>query len=100
MTGSTSKTYDGTTNAMLGGGNYLLTGVISGDAVALNDPASGQYGSKNVGTGILVTANGLAPSNPKESGIYTTLPPGTYTAVLEGASATTGIGLIEVYNLQ
>jgi cell division septation protein DedD len=47
-----------------------------------------------------LTANGLAPTNPKESGIFTTLPPGAYTAVLQGASSGTGIGLIEIYNLQ
>jgi hypothetical protein len=46
------------------------------------------------------TANGLAPSNPKESGIFTTLPPGAYTAILAGKSGGTGIGLIEIYNLQ
>lgn len=45
-------------------------------------------------------ANGLAPSDSKESGIFTTVPPGTYTAVLEGKGATTGIGIIEVYNLK
>jgi hypothetical protein len=48
----------------------------------------------------LLTANGLAPSNPKESGIFTTLPPGAYTAVLQGTGGGTGIGLIEIYNLQ
>jgi hypothetical protein len=47
-----------------------------------------------------LTANGLAPSNPKEAGIFTTLPPGTYTAVLQGTNSGTGIGLIEVYNLK
>jgi hypothetical protein len=47
-----------------------------------------------------LTANGLAPSNPKESGIFTTLPPGAYTAILAGKSGGTGIGLIEIYNLQ
>jgi cell division septation protein DedD len=47
-----------------------------------------------------LTANGLAPSNPKEAGIFTTLPPGSYTAVLQGTNSGTGIGLIEIYNLQ
>ena len=42
---------------------------------------------------------GLAPSDPKESGIYTSLPPGAYTAVLAGTSNGTGIGLVEVYNV-
>jgi len=47
-----------------------------------------------------LTANGLAPTSPTEAGIFITLPPGTYTAVLEGKNATTGNGLIEIYNLK
>jgi hypothetical protein len=42
---------------------------------------------------------GLAPSNAKESGIYTSLPPGAFTAVLAGTSGGTGIGLVEIYNV-
>jgi hypothetical protein len=42
----------------------------------------------------------LAPSNPKESGIFTSLPPGTFTAILAGKDGGIGIGLIEVYNLK
>jgi YVTN family beta-propeller protein len=47
-----------------------------------------------------LTANGLALSDPNESGIFTTLPPGPYTAILAGNNGDTGIGLVEVYNLQ
>ncbi|PZR74529.1 MAG: hypothetical protein DLM73_07650 [Chthoniobacterales bacterium] len=47
-----------------------------------------------------LTLNGLAPSNPKEAGIFTTLPPGPYTAILAGQSGGIGIGLLEIYNLQ
>jgi hypothetical protein len=42
----------------------------------------------------------LAPSNPKEAAIFTSLPPGTFTAILAGKSGGTGIGIIEVYNLK
>jgi len=42
---------------------------------------------------------GLAPSDIKESGIYTSLPPGSFTAILAGKSSGTGIGLVEVYNV-
>ena len=42
---------------------------------------------------------GLAPSDPRESAVYTTLPTGSYTAVVQGASGTTGTALVEVYNL-
>ena len=46
----------------------------------------------------LLTSNGLAPQNNRESGIFTTLPPGTFTAILAGNAPGTGIGLIEIYN--
>ena len=42
----------------------------------------------------------LAPQNAAESAIVATLPPGQYTAVVEGHSGGTGIGLIEVYSIQ
>ena len=40
----------------------------------------------------------LAPSNPKESAIAATLPPGLYTAILAGLNNTTGVGTVEVYD--
>ena len=43
-------------------------------------------------------AAGLAPTNDLESGISTTLPPGTYTALLAGLNDGTGVGLVEVYD--
>jgi hypothetical protein len=46
-----------------------------------------------------LTAAGLAPTNPLESGIAITLPPGLYTALLAGLNNGTGIGLVEVYDL-
>ena len=47
-----------------------------------------------------LTANGLAPTNNLESGIFTTLPPGSFTAILAGNAPGTGIGLVEIYNLK
>jgi hypothetical protein len=42
----------------------------------------------------------LAPANDLESAILATLAPGAYTAVLRGNGNATGIGLVEVYDLQ
>jgi hypothetical protein len=42
---------------------------------------------------------GLAPPNTLDAAIMTTLPPGLYTALLAGRNNTTGIGLVEVYDL-
>ena len=59
LTGAATKIYDGTTLATLTAGNYTLAGVVNGDAVSLNDPASGTYATADAGTGINVTATGL-----------------------------------------
>jgi hypothetical protein len=48
----------------------------------------------------LLTANGLAPANSNEAAIFTSLPPGQFTAVLAGKNGGTGLGIIEVYNLR
>ncbi|PYJ10943.1 MAG: hypothetical protein DMF06_04410, partial [Verrucomicrobia bacterium] len=45
-----------------------------------------------------LTAAGLAPTNPLESGIAAMLPPGLYTALLSGVNNGTGVGLVEVYD--
>jgi uncharacterized protein (TIGR03118 family) len=47
-----------------------------------------------------IIATGLAPSDSHESAILRTLNAGTnYTAILRGVNNTTGIGLVEVYDL-
>ena len=46
-----------------------------------------------------VEATGLAPTNDLESAIVTTLNPGPYTAILKGKDNGTGIGIVEVYDL-
>ncbi|MBA3649944.1 MAG: hypothetical protein H0W66_00315 [Chthoniobacterales bacterium] len=47
-----------------------------------------------------IDATGLPPGDDRESAILSTLPPGAYTAILRGALDTTGVGLVEVYDLQ
>jgi hypothetical protein len=46
-----------------------------------------------------LTAAGLAPTNPSESGIVFTLGPGQYTAILAGVNNASGVGVVEVYDL-
>jgi streptogramin lyase len=46
-----------------------------------------------------IQATGLAPSNDQESAVIATLEPGNYTAVLQGVNGTTGIGVVEVFDL-
>jgi hypothetical protein len=44
-------------------------------------------------------AGGLGVMHPLEAGMAVLLPRGLYTALLSGADGGTGVGLIEVYNL-
>jgi hypothetical protein len=44
--------------------------------------------------------SGHAPSQPSESAIIATLQPGNYTAIVRGVNNTTGVALVEVYDLQ
>jgi hypothetical protein len=46
-----------------------------------------------------ILATGLAPTNNLESAIDATLNPGAYTGVVGGNGGTSGIGLVEVYDL-
>jgi hypothetical protein len=43
--------------------------------------------------------SGYAPSDPLESAIIADLPPDNYTAIVRGVNNTTGVGLVEVYDL-
>jgi hypothetical protein len=43
--------------------------------------------------------SGHAPANPSESAIIADLPPGNYTAIVRGVNNTTGVALVEVYDL-
>jgi hypothetical protein len=57
--------------------------------------------------GGIITANqfrdildsGYAPTNLSESAIIADLPPGNYTAIVRGVNNTTGVALVEVYDL-
>ena len=46
-----------------------------------------------------IIATGLPPSNNLESAIVRDLAPGPYTAIVRGTSNTSGVALVEVYNL-
>jgi hypothetical protein len=47
----------------------------------------------------LILATGIPPSNYFESAIDATLTPGAYTAIVRGKNNTSGVALIEVYDL-
>ncbi len=43
--------------------------------------------------------SGHAPTDARESAIIASLPPGNYTAIVRGVNNTTGVALVEVYDL-
>ncbi len=46
-----------------------------------------------------ISALGLAPTDARESAILVTLSPGSYSAIVRGAGDSTGIGLVELYDV-
>ena len=46
-----------------------------------------------------IEATGIPPSDDLESAIVATLDPGAYTAIVRGVGGTTGVGLVEAYDL-
>jgi cell division septation protein DedD len=65
----------------------------SGGIIASNDDWAEN------GNATEIVASGLVPANVKESALLVTIPPGAYTAVLRGKNNSTGVGLVEVYDL-
>jgi hypothetical protein len=47
-----------------------------------------------------IEAANLAPSHDEEAALVQIVAPGAYTAVVRGSGRTTGVGLVEVYNIQ
>src|SRR5437870_4700198 len=85
------------------GPSLPLAGALANPVLELRD-ASGNLVSSNddwvnSSQQSAIAASGLAPSNPLESAILTTLSPGNYTAIVRGVNNTTGIGLAEAYDL-
>ena len=44
--------------------------------------------------------SGYVPGDPRESAIVADLPAGNYTAIVRGVNDTTGVALVEVYDLE
>jgi WD40 repeat protein len=66
----------------------------NGFLVASNDNWQSGYSSSQI------QALGLAPKDNREAAILNELGAGAYTVILKNADGATGVGLIEVYNIQ
>jgi NHL repeat len=64
----------------------------NGTTIAFNDNWKDSQQSE-------IQATGIPPNDDRESAIVATLSAGNYTAVVRGKNNSTGIGLVEVYNL-
>jgi hypothetical protein len=75
--------------------NPTITVVRSSDqaVVATNDDWASDANSAQL------QAAGFAPPNSLEAGVYLTLPPGAYTAIVQGVNGGTGVAVIGVYKV-
>jgi hypothetical protein len=66
---------------------------VNGNTLATND---NWMDDPNMQT---VIDNGLAPENDSEAALYDVLHPGNYTVIVDGVNETTGVGLVESYQI-
>ncbi|MGH8093612.1 MAG: NF038122 family metalloprotease, partial [Chthoniobacterales bacterium] len=84
------------------GPSLPLTGVLANPFLQLFDSSGAVIASNDNWRSSqeqAIIATGVAPTNDLESAIVMTLSPGSYTAVVKGASGGSGIALVEVYDL-
>lgn len=83
---------------------FGVTGVLSDPVLSLFDSAGRQIATNNdVGTiaaGTELASIPAAPTNPLESALVVTIPPGAYTIMVSGNNGATGTALLEVYDLR
>ena len=82
---------------------FSLSGTLSNPALELHDSSGNLLASNDDwGTGTqaaAISSSGYSPRNAKESAIIATLPTGNYTAIIRGVNNSTGIALVEAYDL-
>jgi acetyl esterase/lipase len=76
-----------------------LSGVLADPVLDLYD-SSGDLVESNDNRELLAgVPNPLLPADPAESFLAAVLPPGRYTAILHGVGSASGLGLVELYDL-
>ncbi len=73
--------------------NPVLNLVFSNGTVITNDDWQSAPNAADI------QASGFQPGDPRESAIMMTLDPGAYTAIVTGAGGTTGVGIVEVFEV-
>ncbi len=82
---------------------FSLSGTLSNPTLELHDTSGNLLASNDDwGSGTqaaAISASGYQPSNAKESAIIATLASGNYTAIVRGVNDSTGIALVDAYDL-
>ncbi len=76
-----------------------VSGALQNPLLELNGGTSTNDNWKSGGQQAEIEATGIPPTDDRESAMIATLNPGAHSAVLRGVDNTTGIGLVEVYDL-
>jgi hypothetical protein len=77
-----------------------ISGALQNPLLELNDGASTNDDWRSGGQQAEIQSTGVPPTDDRESALVATLSPGAHSAVLRGVDNTTGVGLIEVYDLE
>ena len=82
---------------------FSLSGTLSDPVLEMHDSSGNLLASNDDwGTGTqaaAISSSGYQPSNAKESAIIATLPTGNYTAIIRGVNHSTGVALVDAYDL-
>ena len=82
---------------------FSLSGILSNPLLELHDSSGNLLASNddwgNGTQAAAISASGYQPANVRESAIIATLPSGNYTTVVRGVNNTTGIALLDAYDL-
>ncbi|MFL6589873.1 MAG: DUF1800 family protein [Chthoniobacterales bacterium] len=84
------------------GPSLPVAGKLSDPLVELHDATGGVVASNDnwrTTQQDLLIATGLAPANDLEAALIATINPGAYTVVVKGVNNATGVGLMEIYDL-
>jgi hypothetical protein len=86
--------------------NYGVSGALANPTLQLvrnsdNTPVATNDDWQAGPDAAIISALGLAPSHPSESALLVEIPagPGGYTAIVSGVAGATGVGLVEVYEV-
>jgi outer membrane protein assembly factor BamB/subtilisin family serine protease len=85
---------------------FGLTGVLAAPTVTLFNPSqtalqtNAGWGNSPALSAIFASVSAFAPTSAADAALVVTLPPGAYSAQLSGVGSTTGVALVEIYEVR